>query len=182
MSSSPKHLNVGVVLFPIALPLDFVGPTTLFFTLEKNGVLSSDPPSHTLKTIYLGPTLDSIELAGGMFLTPNKTFDEALKAEGEDKLDVILIPGGRGARLGPGNAEARTFEATAEHGVDWIPKARYVHSNKFWTASGVSAGMDMACAWIESLIGAKDTERVQAWAEYTAAGEDDDPWAAKHGL
>jgi transcriptional regulator GlxA family with amidase domain len=58
-------------------------------------------------------------------------------------------------------------QSTAEHGVNWIPKARFVVSNKFWTASGVTAGMDMACAWIESLVGSKDAERVQSWAEYT---------------
>jgi putative intracellular protease/amidase len=103
---------------------DLHSPTTLFFTLEKNGVLSSDPPSHTLKTTYLGPTLDPIELAGGMFLTPNKTFDEVLKAEDEDKLDVILIPGGRGARLGPGNAEARAFV------TEIIPKIDHVLTGK----------------------------------------------------
>lgn len=44
-----------------------------------------------------------------MYLKPNKTFDQALEAEGEDKLHVILVPGGAPAEGGPGNTEARKF-------------------------------------------------------------------------
>ena len=59
-------------------------------------------------------------------------------------------------------------EATQDSGVTWIPHGRWTTSNKFWSAAGVSAGMDMACAWIDSLIGKEDGERVKAWAEYTS--------------
>jgi transcriptional regulator GlxA family with amidase domain len=63
--------------------------------------------------------------------------------------------------------ELNVQKATAEHTVDWIPEARFVHSGNFWTSSGVSAGIDMACGFVDELCGKEAGEKARDWAEYT---------------
>lgn len=33
------------------------------------------------------------------------------------------------------------LEDTKDHNISWVPKARYVVDGKFWTSSGVTAGV-----------------------------------------
>jgi transcriptional regulator GlxA family with amidase domain len=64
--------------------------------------------------------------------------------------------------------------------VDWIEQARWVEDGKFFTSSGVSAGMDMSLAIIEQLFGAEAAEAVEKGAEYTRHRDaDQDPFAAE---
>lgn len=58
-------------------------------------------------------------------------------------------------------------KATSENSVEWISKARFVHSGKFWTASGVSAGIDMACGFVDETCGKEAGQKARDWAEYT---------------
>ncbi|MEX0283797.1 MAG: DJ-1/PfpI family protein [Paracoccaceae bacterium] len=51
-------------------------------------------------------------------------------------------------------------------GVDWQRSARWVRDGKFYTSSGVSAGMDMALALIADLLGEEAAEQASMWAEY----------------
>ena len=67
--------------------------------------------------------------------------------------------------------------------VNWVKQARWVEDGKFFTSSGVSAGMDMSLAIISRLLGEAEAEKTAQWAEYEwhrDAGHD--PFAAVHGL
>ncbi|KIJ49085.1 hypothetical protein M422DRAFT_28095 [Sphaerobolus stellatus SS14] len=67
--------------------------------------------------------------------------------------------------------------------VTWVPKARWVVDGNIWTSSGVTAGTDMALAFLEELIGAKATEAICAAVEIAQRNTaEDDPFAAVHGL
>ena len=50
--------------------------------------------------------------------------------------------------------------------VEWVSKARWVEDGSIFTASGVSAGMDMALAVIASLFGEKRALDLANGAEY----------------
>ena len=50
--------------------------------------------------------------------------------------------------------------------VHWIRKARWVHDGKFYTSSGISAGMDMTLGFIRDRFGANAAERIAARMEY----------------
>ncbi|MEM9348674.1 MAG: DJ-1/PfpI family protein [Pseudomonadota bacterium] len=67
--------------------------------------------------------------------------------------------------------------------VDWVKKARWVEDDKFFTSSGVSAGMDMALAVAERLFGSEAAEDMAEGSEYEwhrdAAW---DPFAQRAGL
>ena len=50
--------------------------------------------------------------------------------------------------------------------VEWVPQARWIQEGKFYTAAGVSAGIDMALGLIENILGREISEQVADWAEY----------------
>jgi len=62
----------------------------------------------------------------------------------------------------------REFEwATAQgSNVEWVPEARWVVDGNRWTASGVTAGIDMALALIADLHGEELAIEVADGAEY----------------
>ncbi len=64
--------------------------------------------------------------------------------------------------------------------VHWVEKARWVEDGKFFTSSGVSAGMDMALAIIDRLWGEDSAAKAAGEAEYVWNRDaDDDPFAAE---
>ena len=79
----------------------------------------------------------------------------------------------------------RSFEWATSHGpnVDWVKQARWVEDGKYFTSSGVSAGMDMALTVIAQQFGLEAAETTAIRAEYDwhrDAGYD--PFAKIHGL
>jgi putative intracellular protease/amidase len=67
--------------------------------------------------------------------------------------------------------------------VDWVEKARWVHDGKFFTSSGVSAGMDMALAAAAHLIGQEEAEWMAEGSEYEWHKDPSwDPFAERCGL
>lgn len=50
--------------------------------------------------------------------------------------------------------------------VDWVPQARWVRDGKFWTSSGVSAGIDMSLAVMAELYGDEAAEYIAVGVEY----------------
>jgi transcriptional regulator GlxA family with amidase domain len=67
--------------------------------------------------------------------------------------------------------------------VRWVREARWVEDGKFWTSSGVSAGIDMALAVVERMAGAQTADMLATATEYEwhrDAGWD--PFARIHGL
>ena len=68
-------------------------------------------------------------------------------------------------------------------GVDWIKAARWVQDGKFFTSSGVSAGMDMALAVMQDLFGADMAEKIAIGCEYEWHKDASrDPFAKSAGL
>lgn len=67
--------------------------------------------------------------------------------------------------------------------VSWVPEARWVVDGKFWTSSGVSAGMDMALALLAAISGEELARTLARYAEYEWHSDPAwDPFAKLHGL
>lgn len=67
--------------------------------------------------------------------------------------------------------------------VDWVKKARWVEDGKFFTSSGVSAGMDMALAAISHLYGIEVARNMAFGTEYEWHEDASwDPFSALVGL
>ncbi|MEL7044476.1 MAG: DJ-1/PfpI family protein, partial [Pseudomonadota bacterium] len=64
--------------------------------------------------------------------------------------------------------------------VQWVEEARWVEDGKFFTSSGVSAGMDMALAIVDKLWGADSASKAASGTEYLwNRNADDDPFVAE---
>ena len=67
--------------------------------------------------------------------------------------------------------------------VKWVARARWVVDRKWWSSSGVSAGLDVAFAWIGHVWGQEVAEEVSVKMEYTRWKESTrDPFADVYGL
>jgi transcriptional regulator GlxA family with amidase domain len=67
--------------------------------------------------------------------------------------------------------------------VDWVKEARWVKDGKFYTSSGVSAGIDMALAAMADLFGMEMADRLALGSEYEWHKDADrDPFAKRAGL
>ena len=81
------------------------------------------------------------------------------------------------------NKRAFAWATSQGDKVNWQKEARWVEDGKFFTSSGVSAGMDMSLALIAKVLGQETAEQVATWTEYEwhrDAGWD--PFAKVHGL
>lgn len=67
--------------------------------------------------------------------------------------------------------------------VSWVKEARWVEDGKFFTSSGVSAGMDMALAVVADLFGMEAADRTALGCEYEWHKDASrDPFAKSAGL
>jgi putative intracellular protease/amidase len=79
----------------------------------------------------------------------------------------------------------RDFTATVHlaPNVQWVKEARWVEDGKFFTSSGVSAGMDMALAVMASLYGVEMADKLALGCEYEWHKDSSrDPFAKLAGL
>lgn len=77
------------------------------------------------------------------------------------------------------------FTATIHHApqVNWVKEARWVEDGKFFSSSGVSAGMDMALAVLSDLYGKAKAEETAVGTEYLWHQDPhQDPFAKLAGL
>ena len=81
------------------------------------------------------------------------------------------------------NKRVFQFVKTNAPKVNWIAKARWVEDSKYFTSSGVSAGMDMALAVIAKSFGREKSLEIASRAEYEWHEDSSwDPFAATAGL
>ncbi|KAJ7050450.1 class I glutamine amidotransferase-like protein [Mycena amicta] len=76
----------------------------------------------------------------------------------------------------------RAIVATTPKDIEWVPKARWVVDGNVWTSSGVSAGSDMALAFVEHITNARVARAIRGSIEIAEVTQEDDPFAAFHGL
>ena len=81
------------------------------------------------------------------------------------------------------NKRAFAWATSQGDKVNWEKEARWVEDGKFFTSSGVSAGMDMSLALISRILGQETAEQVATWTEYEWNRDANwDPFAKVHGL
>lgn len=79
----------------------------------------------------------------------------------------------------------KDYTATVPYGpnVNWVPQARWVEDGKFFTSSGVTAGMDMSLAVMAKLFGHAAAEAIAVGTEYEWHEDPAwDPFAKRAGL
>jgi transcriptional regulator GlxA family with amidase domain len=201
--------TVGVLLFEGFELLDVFGPLEAWGMLERGGdwrhvtVAEATGPVASAQTTRAVadhalsdcPPLDVLVVPGGMGtrrLVNNAAALDWLRARSADATLVTSVCTGAGllARAGlldgrRATTNKRSFAWVVEQGprVQWVREARWVEDGKFFTAAGVSAGIDMTCAVIAKLAGPDAAEQVVAGMEYDWHRDPSwDPFAKLNGL
>ncbi|KAL5485107.1 hypothetical protein ACEPAI_7749 [Sanghuangporus weigelae] len=221
--AQPEVLSVAICLFDRVTALDYQGPIELFGRLDPdNARANSLQPPRFLRLVFLSHSLDPITPDIGPSVLPQRTYSDAI--DSKVQYDILLVPGGPGARpeavpadltrfletqipgaryvlsvctgswilAGTGILDGRQAttnksafrsckEATSKQ-IEWVAKARWVVDGKIWTSSGVTAGMDMANAFLAHLVGEDVVQIIRGIIELSGRASDDDEFAAVHGL
>jgi transcriptional regulator GlxA family with amidase domain len=98
--------NVGIVVFEDAEELDFVGPWEILAYAAK--LTGRD------RLLLVGEKLRSIRCAKGLHVVPDILFSDT------PPLDVLLVPGGQGARRDPPNAVLIEWLRRAGASATWV--------------------------------------------------------------
>jgi len=182
----------GILLFPDAEELDFVGPWEVFTMFGK--YFDKD-----WQALLVAQTREPVRAAKGMLFTPDRSFDDC------PPLDVLLVPGGEGTRREVDNEALVQFARRVGQGAAWVTSVctgafilrragflagrratthwsamdllraepgvtvveqRFVHDGNVITAAGVSAGIDMALYLVGLLASPEVARNVQKFIEY----------------
>lgn len=191
METIPQPLKVGAVLFPAFELLDLYGPLEMLGLLgdrvsitlmaEKPGEIGSRPGPKGVADAALAEVsgLDILLVPGGWGTRTevlNQPFLDLLRAKAEEARWVASVCTGSALLAKAGILDGRkatsnklAFDWVKAQGprVNWVREARWVEDGKFFTSSGVSAGMDMTLGLIERIMGRAASEQTARLAEYT---------------
>lgn len=198
-------VTVGIVAFPGAEELDFVGPWEVF-TASAN--LLAQAGGEPDRVVLVAQAAGPLRCGKGLQVVPDATFDD------HPPLDVVLVPGGVGTRQEVDNpvllgwlakvaTEARwvtsvctgafvlqaagvvegrrlaTHRASEDRlaalGVDVARDARWVRDGNVVSSQGVSAGIDMALWLTGQLHSPAHARATQRYIQYEPAP----PYAAE---
>jgi transcriptional regulator GlxA family with amidase domain len=200
-------IKVGALLFEGFELLDVFGPLEMFGMLkerasiimlaEKAGsIRSTQGPACVADRGLAGDHgLDVLLVPGGMGTrreVANPKFLDELQRQADKARFVASVCTGSGllARAGVLDGRSATsnkfaFAWAVSQGsrVKWVPEARWVEDGKFFTSSGVSAGIDMSLGLIARIFDRDTAVTAARWAEYEwHENKDWDPFAKLNGL
>src|SRR5579885_1166689 len=202
MSHSPS-LHVGAVLFEGFELLDFYGPLEMFGLLKEEAkitvvaetagpVKSSGGPSGLAEMAMADAAgFDVLLFPGGIgtlreinrppFLAELKRLAEGSRLVATVCTGNLLLgkTGLLDGRKATTNKRAFQFVKGAVPKVDWVAQARWMEDGKYFTSSGISAGVDMALAVIAKHFGREKAVDIANRAEYEWHEDSSwDPFAA----
>ncbi|THU98605.1 class I glutamine amidotransferase-like protein [Dendrothele bispora CBS 962.96] len=155
-------------------------------------------PSKTYEEAMGDTSFDIIMIPGGSagsYSQVDPSLIEFLKRQGPNAKYILTICTGSWILAGSGllngkrattnkAAFKRIVEDTKDMNIEWVPKARWVVNDdkKIWTSSGVTAGQDLACAFLDHLVGKELADVLKNILELSGKEADDDEFAGIHGL
>ncbi len=153
--------------------------------------LTSGPRVNVDATFANAGPIDILLVPGGFGTMPqlgNPAMIEFIQASAENARYVASVCTGSlllaragllDGRRATTNKQFFALSAQESTAIEWVERARWVEDGKFFTSSGVSAGMDMTLALIRELFGVETSEMVAIGTEYTwHRDRDEDPFAA----
>lgn len=181
-------MTFNIILFNDFETLDIFGPVEIFgrnkkhqieyYSLVGGKVVSAQGLEVSTKPMKQIELQGSIVIPGGMGtreLVNNAVFLKALKNAVEISKYCLSICTGSALLAKAGvlngkkatsNKKALDWVMTTSSAVLWQKKARWVVDDKFYTASGVSAGIDMALGFISDLYGIETARQYARDIEY----------------
>ncbi|KAH8641880.1 DJ-1/PfpI family protein-like protein [Alternaria alternata] len=175
--------NHTLNLCTIAYTLDPV-PTQNFMQDKQGSQFSqSMVPTHTFENAP--DDLEVLLLPGGLgargpgsdaWMKPQVEYLKRLDMSGKGNIkwvltvctgsEILARTGLLDGRRATTNKRAFNDVKTQHPNVDWVAKARWVVDGNIWTSSGISAGMDLAFAWMAEVFGEETAQFVADRSEY----------------
>ncbi|WP_371380421.1 DJ-1/PfpI family protein [Sporomusa aerivorans] len=194
-------MDVNVLLFSDFETLDAFGPVEVLGRIEKCRLRFVSTNGGIIKSsqgvAILTETLENVDFSG-ILLVPGgqgtrqlindnlfieKLSDIALKSQycltvctGSALLAKTNLLNGRKVTS---NKRAFEWVKSVNSDVEWISHARWVVDGKFYTSSGVSAGIDMALGFISDRFGIKKAIELAQSIEYIWNSNKEDDLFAK---
>ncbi|MBP8084469.1 MAG: DJ-1/PfpI family protein [Spirochaetes bacterium] len=195
-------MKVNCLLFNGFTALDVFGPVEVFGCLDKiyqieyfsqyGGMIKSNRTNIEINT----KSFDSIE-DNGILLIPGGTGTRTevdnteligrIKESASKSKYVLSVCTGSALLAKTGllknkrattNKSAFDWVKEQDSDVEWIGKARWIVDGKFYSSSGVSAGMDMALGFIQDVHGKGFAENIAKGLEYIwNSDKDNDPFS-----
>ena len=192
--------SINVILFDNFTTLDALGPAEVLSKLSNlyelryyslsGGLVSSSTSvgimTEKLERIGLP---DILLIPGGWgtrTLTNDVAFIEQLKDLANRSERVLCVCTGsallaRTGLLDGRNATSNKFSwewVVAQSGkVNWVKKARWIVDGKYYTSSGITAGIDMALGFVSDTAGIDAARKIAAALEYVwNEDRDNDPF------
>ncbi|MGT2737467.1 DJ-1/PfpI family protein [Streptococcus orisratti] len=187
MSSTTK-LEVIVLVFDGFEPLDLFGPIELLSFLDEVrfryvsefGGRIKNKVGLNLDTEKMSPgeSCDILLIPGGqgtrsIYLQPS--FIDYVKSYAENASYVLSVCTGAvllsetgllNGRRATSNKRSFDWVSSTNAKVDWVRQARWVVDGKYYTSSGVSAGMDMVLGFISDQFGLSKAKDIAHKIEY----------------
>jgi len=199
--------SLGVVLFEGFELLDVFGPLEMFglaadhfeirLISQTGGVVASrqGPKSLCNDSFQSAPAIDVLLVPGGIGTrreVNNPVLLDWLKERSQQAELVASVCTGSALLAKAGvldgvratsNKLAFAWAASQSEKVQWQQQARWVEDGKFFTSSGVSAGIDMSLAVIAKLVTQQAAEDTATFAEYSWQRDANcDPFASVIGV
>ncbi|MAG33097.1 MAG: dimethyladenosine transferase [Deltaproteobacteria bacterium] len=199
--SHHRPRTLGAILFEGFELLDLYGPLEMFGCLgndlqietiaERSGPVASSPgpASVAVHSFDDCPDFDLYLIPGGQGVftqQDNPTLLDFLRRRNERAELIMTVCNGAAIAASAGLLDGRRattnkifFDSVESRSdkIDWVHEARWIDAGPIATASGVSAGMDMALAMIARLYGDARAEAVAIVTEYEWHRESDrDPF------
>ena len=190
MANAQSPLTLGAILYENFELLDFYGPLEMFgytgpelriitVAQQAGEIASTQGPKAVAQYGFADcPSLDLILLPGGIGTWAELNNEAMLKflyqraATARVTMSVcsgsaILAQAGLlDGRRATTNKQFFKNLTSSHKKVVWVEQARWVEDGNMVTASGVSAGMDMALAVIARLFGKERADSIAAFTEY----------------
>lgn len=183
-------MTFNIILFPDFETLDVFGPVEIFGKIEKTEIKFYSSEGGTIKNrdgvrIDTRPIdqvrteeLDVLFIPGGMgarIKVGNKKFIDKIRTLAEQSRYVLTVCTGSALLAKTGlldgkkaTSNKRSFEwaKTSSDKVNWIKQARWTVDDKYYTSSGISAGMDMTLGFISDIKGDEYAREIAHRIEY----------------
>ncbi len=179
----------NILLFPDFETLDVFGPVEIFGKLEnsticyfsENGGSISNQDGIRIETQSLDKLseTDVLFIPGGMGTrveVNNAELLKQIKSISEQSRFVLTVCTGSALLAKTGlldgkkaTSNKRSFDwvQSCSNKVDWVREARWVVDGKYYTSSGVSAGMDMALGFVSDQFGIEEARSIAFRIEYS---------------
>ena len=183
-------MNVAVLLFEDFETLDVFGPVEIlgrlkdlysikFYSLNGGQIKNSHGvPILTESVEEIKDNVDIFLIPGGLGtrkeITNTLLIDKIRKFSEASKYVMTVCTGSAllaktgllNGKKATSNKRAFDWVITNGENVNWIKKARWTVDGKFYTSSGVSAGMDMALGFLSDTHGIQFARKVAFQIEY----------------